>query len=359
MEQLYRGLRTSNAERTNLRGYYTHQYPAALLARYFWPAVTVPLLDDETPLPTRRILKMQGMDGKYGKNLEPWQLEPTASALRELLVQGQPAALHMGAVATCGRYMAASNTCAYELEHEIFIDLDLRDWEHHRPGTRSKLCSCGSEEACRECWALVVLAAAVCRTWLGDVLGLGPMLVVYSGGKGAHFHFGTRTARQLTAAQRRHLARQLQDSNEDTRRAVAHALPGTPLGRIGDAVIRAWQGLAAVSATAQSHILSPAAANTLTRSALLTHLLYFAWPVADMAVVDDPGQHRTVKAPFSVHAKTRRLALPLATTGGDMCDPATMPTVDAVVDAHAAGRHLPAWQAAVDAMEAWLAATAS
>jgi hypothetical protein len=186
-ESLYRNL-TRSGEQTALRWYYIRLYPYAVVAQYLWPTPSA-----------QRYLAIQYSDGGYGKAQRPDQLGPRT--LRSLLGAKRNdvavAGLHMGLVATPvpAWYQPQQQVHAFVLEHELFVDLDLRDWEKVRPQSLSRLCTtCGAESVCRDCWVLVVLAAAVCRAWFGDLLGLGPMLIVASGGKGAHFHFATRRA---------------------------------------------------------------------------------------------------------------------------------------------------------------------
>lgn len=114
--------------------------------------------------------------------------------------------LHVGHAMTRRRNVAAAARTLIATERELMLDLDLRDWERARPLSRSLLCACSDTEACARCWLLVELSAAAMRAWLSIVCDLGPMLVVFSGGKGAHFWFGSAAARALTQQQRQHLA---------------------------------------------------------------------------------------------------------------------------------------------------------
>jgi hypothetical protein len=371
---LYRNLRISG-DWSAIGWYYVQAYPYALVAKYLWP-------DDARyigfgALPLRRVLKTQDIQGNYSKTLTPDQLAPEAESLRALLVARKPAVLHMGVLGAKGRLIGVpAVTYQYELQHELFIDLDLKDYG----AIRRLFCTCGPIDTCRSCWALVVMAAAICRAWLCDLLKLGPMLVVYSGGKGAHFHLGSMRARQLSPRQRHHLAMQLKDTDGHIRHAISHAAAGEPLASIGDAVLATWRRLVAADAKrfdaeTHAHLTHWFAAQLgveekgggawwarleahpqCTRAALLNALLTILWPRIDMAVLDDPEQKKTIKAPFSIHAKTRRIALPLAESAQDECNPATMPAVTQLAQ-HVTND--PRWQAAQATMARWLTDCAS
>lgn len=389
-EELYRSmgaghtvsqLREQKQRQLNaLRGYYRDLYPYHVVARYLWP-------DEDA----RRYLSIQHEDDpvtqrpRYSKPLTPEELSPSIAGLQHLLQTQLPWVLHMGALArpipipihgrpSSSYAHAHGQTLLFHLQHELVIDLDVRDWETQRPGSRSMLCACDNTSSCRDCWVLVVLAATVCRVWLGEILGLGPMLVASSGSKGAHFHFASRRARALSSEQRRHLAQQM--FARTTRQQVAMAPADSLLARIGDAVLEQWRAILTATqperlpaATRQklgqwvaAKCRVPAAPTwaaleqSVPRPVLLGAVLELAWPVVDANVLKDQEMKHTIKLPFSVHVKSGRLALPISDPRGD-CDPRAMPTPEEVcASPHSSAAHL--FRASVQSMADWLGATA-
>lgn len=90
---------------------------------------------------------------------------------------------------------------------ELVVDLDLSDYDQHRPGLRAALCGCRDKQCCAVCWLLIELSAIVLEAALGPLLGTAPPpLWVFSGRRGAHAWFATPTACTLSHAARSELA---------------------------------------------------------------------------------------------------------------------------------------------------------
>ena len=288
---------------------------------------------------------------------------------------GDPCAtLSMGTVAVGRTPSSTGVLTVVHTQREFILDLDVRDWERARPGSRALLCACDDRSVCAACWTLVVLAVAVCRAWFTDVLGLGPMLVVASGGKGAHLLWGSRAARTLPHATRQQWLAQC--TAPATAEAVAVAAAGTPLAHIREAALAAWaahaprlladargrlaQWLAALlPPRAAAHWTWPAdaAARWPAWSAAAgpaeaaRAVLHLAWPVPDPVLVKN--RNHLAKVPFSVHTKRPTIALPLPADAVAAFDPAAhTPTVPqlAARDPAAVARV----QAGAAALDAWL-----
>jgi DNA primase catalytic subunit len=306
----------------------------------------------------------------------------TPDALRALLVR-HGAGLHFGlivrevnALAWVGaRAQSTHPAYSVKVQRELVFDLDLRD----KP-ERIALCRCTAQEACRICWLLAELAVAIFRHWLTQLVGLGRPLVVYSGGKGLHVWFGNVRARSLTAGQRRTIG--------DILRAGAVPPPMTPEGQRApawaefmDAILlplfesrglqarQLWDGPDGAATLFGAHIravMGVAAAESAERRAsaptgvarwaalrafesadrVRDTVWQLAWPVVDASVLDQ--RTHAIKAPFSLHHTTLRLALPLDDAALRDCDPATMPRLP-LLPAHA-----PLLGRARSVLETWL-----
>lgn len=212
-------------------------------------------------------------------------------------------------------------------EKELVIDMDLRDHP-----LRHVLCDCPLDAVCANCWLLVDLAAVVFEGLLAP--SLGPPLVVFSGGKGAHIWFANAQARHLNARARQSLAHMLSQ--------------GPPLRDQHPVVGLLEQRLMSVFSKrlASSSIASRDAfkAWQATKASLSDAVWSLAWPVVDAQVLT--AMSHTVKCPFSVHDKTLRLALPLDRSA--LFDPALAPRVPL------APSDLPRVEHAAGLFRAWL-----
>lgn len=241
----------------------------------------------------------------------------TADELRALLATPNYAGLHLVTRITSVTPAAAGSALLFETERELVFDLDLRDKRE-----REHLCACDTKSSCRLCWVLVDLATLVLERLLGDALG--PALVVFSGGKGAHVWFGNATARRLSPAARRGILALLKQGPPSE--------PDAPAWRAAtDALLQRVQQAADADATlwprlkrwarCDADAWAPFVASERRRAAQLAWTL--AWPVPDEAVLT--GDSHGIKVPFSVHDSTLRLALPLDAFHRRSCDPQRMP----------------------------------
>lgn len=337
--RIYLALRT----RQQLAQYLSHLYPAATMARFLGlarPPSAPPYLAIQCSSSSSSSGGDEG--ASIWRHVPPAEVPRTAEALRQFLVDRQVYALHAGRRAT-------GPGGSDGLERALVLDLDVADWECARPGSRALLCACAGKAVCRDCWVLVMLAAAVCRALVGDVLGLGAMLVVYSGGKGAHFHWASAAARALTETQRQHLVADWLGGGT-LLTAVVAAPEASPLARVREAALAAWRALLVqrpaflaehdrlaawlardLAPLPTDYRTRPAAdvwdgvARATPRQRLVGAVMHLAWPVVDAGVALQPGH--LVKTPFAVHAATGRVALPLARAEEDTWDPAQAPSV--------------------------------
>lgn len=273
------------------------------------------------------------------KGIAALRAEATLRAWPRILVHAGPVAVH------------TRGDTHVQTEREVVLDMDLGDWETHRPGSRALLCNCDKTCICNRCWVLAELAVSVCRVWLCDGLGLGPALVVYSGGKGLHMILGSADARTLDTTERAQLAQLL--ATTDPVLGAARAPPGSMLGTMVEAALVTWR--AAIVRRRLLHVTvghsnrlavwlkskapadfawplnrgdSGAAWAAFERAAgparVAAAVMHLAWPVIDAKVLTEYGH--LAKVPFSVHIGTQRVALPLSPAQLAACTgPASMP----------------------------------
>ena len=344
--------------RTPLEAYVCDVYPAASIVAFLCPP-------GWCLAPRQRYLARMTIHNRWHhlKHHEVQRALRDAASLRQFLLAWQIQTLHAGAYVTSERVYAHSGLTEKRLARELVLDFDLRDWESQRPSSRALLCACDAESSCAQCWMLIDMAAVILRTYLGQLRGLGPMLVVFSGKKGAHFYFGTGPTRLLTERQRADL---LLHDLEALRTSMASAPATSMAGRVREAMMAAWrrhmaarpQLLAAPTAPLSQWLAArlqrPVAdvtqwaaleARTLER-VLVPLVAHVAWPVVDQNAL---RLNHPVKLPFSVHAKSGRIALPLAEAAVPTFDPARSPTLAEVLVDPAPVR------AGAALLDAWLA----
>ncbi len=264
-------------------------------------------------------------------------------------------------------------------EREFVIDMDLKDWGEQR----ALLCECDVKRVCSQCWLLAEMAAAVCRLLLQDACKLGPMLTVYSGGKGCHLWWGTPATRALT---------------HEERHALVSKILGPPSSRVPVLVgwhttavaelMKVWIKRGIVKRALLSEVVSQLAHHlkslapptfywpdpaSLLQPSAISHERWKAWraavgedtcrrfvcelgwPRVDVEVT--LGKSHMVKTPFAIHASSGKIALPLDTAGD--CKPEWMPTVNELtnqVPPTDARGHYQArmWHAGLARLEQWL-----
>jgi hypothetical protein len=275
----------------------------------------------------------------------------------------------------------------YETQHEIVIDLDIKDWDERIPELRTGLlCDCAiHQKICVACWALVRLAHEVFSSLLQHAWQLGSPLWVFSGGKGAHCYYGSPRARQLTRAQRESLRKEFglwqdpkdpkeRESIADAWTAHSSALAQRVQQRFEDLFAdifdssrgRAWLAtqlptlfhgarfLECCPITGTWHAFvsyCSASVNAATCSKCVMRVVVsFALPPVDMSHFEG-GPMRTTKLPFSIHTTTYQIALPLDETAFHAFDP----RADAVAIGQA-GERRAQLEAARATLDAWLTA---
>jgi hypothetical protein len=243
---------------------------------------------------------------------------------------------------------------------EIAFDFDLPEVEKkraHFPIRRGFLCDCGMPEStsgcCRACWLLVRLVRRA-LDYLTSDSDWGPPLWVFSGGKGAHCFYGSDRARALP---------------KSLREAFAESLKLAPdLANISPAfrtvMLRAWEEL---GVREQGVLASDRACAVLADAFLVKgssafnafHAAVAKFPTSEMrwrAFVRFGGSFLAtrvacelgvlpldegpltqlrgqIKAPFSLHTTSHRVALPLDDAAFATFDPARAPSLVDAPDA--------------------------
>jgi hypothetical protein len=186
------------------RHYFQHDYPFDLVGRFF-------LLGE-------RHVQVQSLHGHYQPQNPCVPREGGTLVRRLLLSDGSDpvVALHMrGArVKSLGPHVSFT-------ERELAVDVDLDAYDTHgrtKGLRRGLLCTCveSGEKCCSGCWLLVEMSRVTLLALSQIYGGYGPLMVVYSGGKGAHFYFGSPTARALSVDARHALASMFKMWRTDT-----------------------------------------------------------------------------------------------------------------------------------------------
>ena len=271
--------------------------------------------------------------------------------------------LHLGWLATVASAPLAPSIQLRFVEFELVFDIDLPDYDKRSaalPLRSGFLCYCALSErkrCCQKCWLLLRLARValeqhVLAPWLGE---WGTPLWVFSGGKGTHCIFGSTAARTVTLLERATLKNHLDSfasSSTDVGEKMAYWRP------IMDALLHAWEemgikenqilarneaarllGRHYLSANGPreefeaqiAHVTDSLARWRLfvqlaTPSALLDLIWCLGLPPVDTGPL--ANNNGAIKAPFSVHKDTRRIALPLSPKAFATLDPETSVTVD-------------------------------
>ena len=252
---------------------------------------------------------------------------------------------------TIGATFAGTECCASVVQHEFVVDVDLKDYKERR----DFFCGCGpGKSVCDRCWLLAEITAAICEAIVSNACGLGPMLCVASGGKGFHLWWGTPQARRLSRRKRKALLALLTLRTSEakgvgeqalmdvwTKRGIVHrallADINSPIaqylaGAAGPSF--AWPSEAAVAQ------LLPGARSQKRWAAYVAHVgraqacnvvRLATWPEFDEDVT--LGRGHLLKAPFSIHHSTDKVALPLPSIRH--CLPSQLPTVRAVMEGDA------------------------
>lgn len=316
-----------------LRKYLVRFYPFDTIVRYL-------NVDAPAAAERHRYCAVQTLDGKW-YHLSQKNTPTDKNSLRACMLnvyysdRRVMATLHVGQISRYYEKFEHNAQHIAAVERELILDLDLRDWANRR----SLLCACDRTSACRKCWLLIELAAVVCRRVLGGLYGLGEMLVVFSGGKGAHFYFGNADARSLHTSQRKALIQMFMDMAVTAPKMPALSDMVSELGDIWRQRMHELELLNDIHSPLMEWLKTHANPafewnpdprvrwhffeSSLSRQTVHMILLHFAWPVVDMNAMDS---NHLIKAPFSVHTNTHRLALPLDSDMLAHCNPPEMPT---------------------------------
>jgi DNA primase catalytic subunit len=267
---------------------------------------------------------------------------------------------------------------------EFVMDMDLKDWGMHR----SLLCDCNEKSVCSKCWVIAEMVTQVCQQLISQACALGPVMVVYSGGKGFHLWWGSPTARQLTMEERQTIIhkvlvcqsqhggnqRLLKSQREVVRdlcrvwvqRAITkRALLANTSSRLALHLKSLapphfnWPLVIPpeLNARAQSHANWKAFAKAVGEDTSQRFIMEMGWPRVDEGVT--LGKNHNIKTPFAIHASTGRVALPLESV--NECEPELMPTMIDIVNIHLSAAvdtrtlyQVKKWQQSIACLEAWL-----
>ena len=247
-----------------------------------------------------------GHDSNRGAEPLVWRNQSfdSASELEEFLRSDRRhvVRVELGALySVAPRYERLYKVGAFALARELVFDIDASSYDEGAVGFKRKCCR--ASDVCARCWPLLACAASVIDHVLRAQLGFARVLWLYSGGRGVHAWVCDERAATLADGARRiveHTCAVLARPVEDGTRP--------PSGeRALRAIMETWrriyaeaQGVSAVEPEAMAPRIDAAV------SAQRSHLL---------------------RAPFSAHARTGSVALPLPLDVLQRFDPQKAPHV--------------------------------
>lgn len=326
--------------------YFTNVYPYDLIGRLLFGKAESRQIKLESADPVTRDIEHNYLDA-----VECARFRNTSKCMAYFKQYTGALGPHIGPMVDTikGPYNNVLNIFA---RRELVIDIDLTDYK-----TRSYFCAC-KDTLCTQCWLLIEVGAALFQVICTERYQLGPMLCVFSGGKGCHFWWGSSQVYTLLPIQLKML--------HDT---LNNAPSFTTLSTQPDALLRilfkTWETrgikhralLGSLSLEDNKlamffkdklprHIKEtftwPAVDGTpevrsLTRwrhylnvmgkqnfSLVMKALCDLLWPCIDQKVLTDPAH--LIKAPFTIHKSTKKPSLPLANV--NECIPERMPNID-------------------------------
>jgi hypothetical protein len=236
----------------------------------------------------------------------------SVDALRDAVLKRCPAQIHVGLVVASAETTRCNPTLAF--------DVDVDDYAPFRPCCKSE------KKACARCWPILEFAQLALRAFLHDY-GMDDVLFFFSGSKGVHAWVTPASASAARVACSTPARNLLADDFESVYRdpitdansreelggggdtynipdfQAAIGMREFTLSLLGNAKVRArWRRFVCVDMELKD-IFERHESRHGTASAL-AHVL---WPSIDGPVTRDP-RHK-IKAPFSVHARTGRVAV--------------------------------------------------
>jgi DNA primase small subunit len=289
------------------------------------------------------------------------------------LVRDELKTLHVGALYTGvpSRLPASMphdpNSCRYSqpVARELVFDVDLTDYDHLGLDKTDLA-------ACDAAWPMAAFALLVLKRVLADQFGYSEFVAVYSGRRGAHLWVLDQHASTLTVECRQALACFLNLEFNGKRAScgfrtaartleayslvkpffVEHGLKGRDEGGMGF-LDEAYDVRAFVSALDLQHFMLAGLESEalllpngkarfdyiearISESAVGWHMerlddviLTYVWPRIDVAVTS--GVNHLIKCPFSCHATTGRIAIPIVEVDPFQFDPRSVPTASDLV----------------------------
>jgi hypothetical protein len=248
---------------------------------------------------------------------------------------------------------------------EMALDIDLPDYDGQFRSLlslrRGFLCRCAAigekTRCCRRCWLIIRMARAALELIFASALPTwGPFLWVYSGGKGVHGWLGSPAARAVPLAERKLLVEDFARYKK-TPQDIAYKATDALSQQLRETLLAAWEewgikDLGVLSSEEACSQLSLAFLPSEKRAPFATFVqrhpssverwrgfvklagaataryvaLYVGLPLIDTKPL--LNRNGALKAPFSVHRSTGRIALPLDTQAFSTFDPEVAPSVD-------------------------------
>jgi DNA primase catalytic subunit len=383
-----RKTRTSEAA---LSAYLRHSYPSGALERMWTMGGRVAL--------KYRHLALTSTTEKYVHHFQ----HETIPALLQSMHGFGAGIVHVGAATGEGSPGVADPGLAYGhyALRELCFDLDVTDYDEgkgDRPGVR--WCACkGQATMCADCWYFAEAAALFLRDMLVRRMGIDEerhVLWVFSGGKGLHVWVNAPECLFMTPAERAHLlARYVDVDLEATLRDpvlaslferllvphfVEHAVNRRALlwSKRAEAIVEQWASWFDDSMPRVAMALRNATLDTREDASSLKNwqrlikniadwnavapgapspihwiVAQYAWPRLDSKVTTKP--RGTLKAPFSIHAGTQLVSVPIAYPGDGCREAAQLHTLRVTDEASIKSiRTAPLFAAGLSRLERWL-----
>lgn len=265
---------------------------------------------------------------------------------------------------------------------ELILDIDLTDYNKAK-NPRQYFCHC-QDSMCSQCWLFVEIAAPIFQAICTKQRHLGPMLSVFSGGKGCHFWWGSSQVHALLPVQRNELydtmnnpPKTMDKNNETIRimyqtweeRGIVHrallgemVLDDNPLANLFKDTLPPLVKMMFSWPTMGKGDMDPANLS-LKRwrfylkqmgkdnfPIVLQTICQLVWPRIDQKVLKEPG--KIIKAPFTIHKSTKKPSFPLRNVND--CIPEKMPTIDDLYANIHSSMYTPICTTANEIFKTWL-----
>ncbi|CAF1075486.1 unnamed protein product [Adineta steineri] len=244
----------------------------------------------------------------------------------------------------------------YPIERELVFDIDMTDYDDVR------FC-CRGADICSKCWTLMRFAMQIIDRVLHEDFGFEHRLWIYSGRRGVHCWVSDQTARELQSSTRQAIVEHITviNAGKDSSKRVTLYTPLHPsLQHAREIILTEFDGYACLEqdflgddqrierflrlvpddnilfyifklterwAAFKQHtdgmINSVTATNKFRKAAyttLIDEIMFeYCYPRLDANVTK--GMNHLLKSPFSIHPKTGRVSIPIASDALPYFDP--------------------------------------